>query len=119
MLDFVEIALHQIALALDAPVHRSVDEAVASGRNVSLRSARSDQCEQRIGIISAVGDDVAASEPVEQIWRSFQIVGLAGRQHQPHGQPCFIDGSIDLRAQSATRTADGVIFAPFFPPAAC
>jgi hypothetical protein len=44
---------------------------------------------------------------------------LAGRQDQPHGQTVFIHQSVDLGAQSATRTADGVIFAPFFPPAAC
>jgi hypothetical protein len=102
---------HQVALAVDAPIHGSVDKAVACGRNVSFRSARADQCEQSICIISAVGDDVAAPEPVEQIWRRFQIVDLSGRQHP------FIDGSI--RAQSATRTADGVIFAPFFPQTAC
>jgi hypothetical protein len=26
---------------------------------------------------------------------------------------------VDLGAQSSTRTADGVILAPFFPPLAC
>jgi hypothetical protein len=30
-----------------------------------------------------------------------------------------IDHGVDLGAQSSTRTADGVILAPFFPPPAC
>jgi hypothetical protein len=44
---------------------------------------------------------------------------LPGGEDKPHRQPVFIDHGIDLGAQSATRTANGVIFAPFFPPAAC
>jgi hypothetical protein len=38
---------------------------------------------------------------------------------QPDRQAVLIDHGVDLGAQSATRTANGVILAPFFPPAAC
>jgi hypothetical protein len=44
---------------------------------------------------------------------------LAGRQDEPDRQSVGIDDGMDLRAQSSTRTADGVIRAPFLPPAAC
>jgi hypothetical protein len=44
---------------------------------------------------------------------------LAGRQQQTHRQTHGIDDGVDLGAQSSTRTANGVILAPFFPPPAC
>jgi hypothetical protein len=46
-------------------------------------------------------------------------VGLAGGEHQPQRQSVGADDGMDLGAQSSTRAADGVILAPFFPPAAC
>jgi hypothetical protein len=60
-----------------------------------------------------------AVQSSQEIGSGAQIVRLARCQHQPHRQAAFIDEGVDLGAQSATRTADGVIFAPFFPPAAC
>jgi hypothetical protein len=78
-----------------------------------------DQVEQCVGVIAAVGDDVTAFEAGEQERSRAQIVVLSGGQHQPHRQAVFIDQGIDLGTQSSTRTADGVILAPFFPPAAC
>jgi hypothetical protein len=48
-----------------------------------------------------------------------QIVGLSRRQSEPYRKTLLINHGVDLGAQSSTRTADGVILAPFFPPAAC
>jgi hypothetical protein len=56
---------------------------------------------------------------LQQKRRSTQIVSLSRGEHQPNRQSALIDNSVDLGAQSSTRTADGVIFAPFLPPAAC
>jgi hypothetical protein len=44
---------------------------------------------------------------------------LAGGQQQADRQAVAVNDGMDLGAQSSTRTADGVIRAPFFPPAAC
>jgi hypothetical protein len=41
------------------------------------------------------------------------------REHNPHRHSGLIDHRVDLGAQSSTRAADGVIRAPFLPPAAC
>src|SRR3954453_7960424 len=84
-----------------------------------LGATGSDQCKQRIGIIAAIGDDMAALKTFEEVWRGAKIVCLASRQHQPYGKTALINEDVYLGAQSATRTADGVIFAPFLPPAAC
>jgi hypothetical protein len=44
---------------------------------------------------------------------------LTGGQHHPNREAIAIDDGVELGRQSSTRTADGVIRAPFFPPAAC
>lgn len=86
---------------------------------MSLGTAGSDQIEQCIGVITSVGDDVTALQAREQAWRRTQIVVLPGSQDEPHRQAVLIDQGVDFGAQSSTRAADGVILAPFFPPAAC
>jgi hypothetical protein len=62
---------------------------------------------------------VPAFEAGQQLGRGLQIVGLAGGEHEPDRQAGFVDDGVDLGAQSSTRTANGVIRAPFLPPAAC
>lgn len=47
------------------------------------------------------------------------VGGLAGGEHDPERQAVLVHQGVDLGAQSSTRTADGVIRAPFLPPAAC
>ena len=79
----------------------------------------SDQRDQIVGVVATVGDDMAVPEAIQQLGRGPQVVGLAGGEHQADRQAVLVNDSVDLGAQSATRTADGVIFAPFLPPAAC
>ncbi len=119
MLELAEEALDEIALTIDAFVDGAVDKTLAGGRNMGLGAAGPDQVEQCVGVVASISDNVAAFETVEQLRGRAQIMGLAGGQHEAYRQAVFIDQSIDLVAQSSTRTADGVIFAPFFPPAAC
>ena len=119
MLEFAEEAFDEVALAVDVPVDRAMDQALAGRWYVSFGAIGSDQIEQCIGVIAAVGDDMSAFETGEQERCRAQVVVLSGSQHEPHRQAIFIDQGVDLGAQSSTRTADGVILAPFFPPAAC
>ena len=72
------------------------------------------------GGVTAIGDHIAGQVlSVEQHRRGGFVGGLAGRQNEPDGQPAGVDDGVDFGAQSATRTTNGVIRAPFFPPAAC
>lgn len=119
MLEFVEEALDEVSLPVDASIDRAVNQALACRGDVSLGSCGSDQLEQGVGVVAAVGHDMAASEIGEQLRRGPQVVRLAGSQHEAHWQAILVDDGVDLGAQSSTRTADGVILAPFFPPAAC
>jgi hypothetical protein len=117
VLELAEEALDQVALPVDAAIDGARNQALARSRNVGFGAGRPDQIEQRVGVVAAVGDDMAASEAGEQIRRRTQIVRLSGGQHEPHWQAVFIDDGVDLGAQSATRTADGAILAPpFFRP---
>jgi len=86
---------------------------------VRLRTAGSDELDEGVGIVAAIGNDVAALQTSQQIRCGTQVVGLAGRQHNADRQAILIDEGVDLGTQSATRAADGVILAPFLPPAAC
>ena len=119
MLELAEEALDQIALAVDASVNRAMHETLAGGGDMGFGAAGPDQVEQRIGVITSVGDDVMAFEASEQERCGTQVMVLSGGQHEAHWQAVLIDQGVDLGAQSSTRTADGVILAPFFPPAAC
>ena len=91
----------------------------ALGRNVGLAAPRGHPFDQRQAVVSAIGNHGAGRQRVEQD-RGYRLVrGLAGRDVETDRQPILINDGMDLGAQSATRTADGVILAPLFPPAAC
>src|SRR5689334_12456324 len=62
---------------------------------------------------------MAAGKTLEQARGGEKIMALAGSKSDPDRKTVFINERVDLCAQSSTRTADGVILAPLFPPAAC
>ena len=79
-----------------------------------------DQFDDRAGDIAAIGNDIASQrQAVDQGWNGGFVGGLAGRQDEADRQAVGIDHGVDFGAQSSTRTTDGVIRAPFLPPAAC
>ena len=65
------------------------------------------------------GGVAAKAQVINQVGHRRLVGRLARREHHAHRQSASADHGIDLGAQSATRTADGVIRAPFLPPAAC
>jgi hypothetical protein len=119
VLDLAEEALDAVALAVDAPWHGSLDDAVAWCGDAGFRPGRPDKVEEGVAVIAAVGDDMAAAEAFQKGWSGVEVMGLTGGEDDPDRKSILVDKRIDLGAQSATRATDGVIFAPFFPPAAC
>lgn len=118
--ELVEEALDQIALPIELGVDRALPFAVALGRDVRARAVFGNQPQDGFGIVAAVGDGIGGrAQAVEQGRDSRLVGGLARREQQADGQASGIDHGVQLGAQSSTRTADGVIRAPFFPPAAC
>ena len=93
---------------------------VALGWDVRRGAVGSDKLEDGAGIVAAVGDGVACrGEAGEELrYRGF-IGGLARAEYEAQRQAPGIDDDVDLGAQSAPRSSDGVIRTPLFPPAAC
>jgi len=118
--EFVEEALDEVALSVDRWIDRALVLSVALGRDMGGGAAGLDDCDDGAGVVTAIGDDVACqAHPVEQHRGGRLVGGLARREHEPDGQATSVDHGMDFGAQSSTRTTDGVIRAPFFPPAAC
>lgn len=119
LLEFAEEALHEIAAAVEFGRDAALEADAALGRDMGLAAARRDPLHEGHAVIAAVGDHDAGRQRIEKHGRHRLVRGLAGRDVQPDRQAVLIDDRVDLGAQSATRTADGVILAPLFPPAAC
>ena len=103
MLELAEESLDKVSLAVDAPIYGTVYEPLAGRGYVGFGAAGPDQVEECIGVIAAVGDDMAAFEAGEQERCSAQIVVLSGGQHEAHRQSVFVDHGVDLGAQSSTE----------------
>ncbi len=120
MLELAEEAFDEVAASIDGMVDAALDLAVALGRDMGQRAAVFGSVEDVLGVIAAVRDDVAgAAEARDEREGGLLVGGLAGSQSEADRQAVPVDDDVDLGTQSSTRTADGVIRAPFFPPAAC
>ena len=115
--DLVEAALDEIALPVDFWIDDAPDPDIALARDMSDGAAGLDQLDDGAGEEAAIGDDVARQgQPVNQCRKGRLAGGLAGREQEANRQTMGVDHSVDLGAQSSTRTADDVIRAPFLPP---
>ena len=120
MFEFAEVALDEIALPVDVPGDGSLNLPVLLGRDVGRGADGLDLFDQGAGVIAAIGDHMAGPGQAGDQFGADALVGrLSLRQTQADGPSAFIDNGVDFGAQSPTREADGVIRAPFFPPAAC
>ena len=120
MLELAKVAFDDVALAVESWIDGALDLAVALGRDVGVAAAGADEIDNGLGVVAAVGDQRPGwREPVDQRLDRRLVGCLPGRERDPQRQPVLVDQCVDLGAQSATRTADGVILAPFLPPAAC
>lgn len=120
MLELAEVSLDDIALSVDCRVDGALDLSVALGRDVGAAAMRCDQVDDGAGVVAPVGNQRPGwLQALDQGFNCGLVGGLARREYDPQRQAILIDQGIDLGAQSSTRTTDGVIRAPLFPPAAC
>ena len=119
LLEFAEEALDQVAPPVEVGRDGPLQAHAALGRDMGFAAARRDPFDQRQTVIPPVGDDDPGRQGVQQKGGARLIGGLPGRDEQADRQPVLIDDGMDPGAQSATRTANGVILTPLFPPAAC
>src|SRR5271166_4474123 len=120
LLELVEEALDEIALTVEGEIGFARLAAIGfrgdDGRDATLL----ERLDQRVGVIALIGENGFGLDLVEQRHRLCDIGRLARRERQRHGVAERIDDGVDLGRQSATGSADGLIFAFFFlAPALC
>ncbi|OAM83695.1 hypothetical protein A3840_00895 [Devosia elaeis] len=120
MLEFAKEALDQIALPIDGSIDRALNFAVTLGWDMGLPAAFGYQIDQVLPVVSAIGDnDRDSRQSSQQHGCACLVRRLPGAQRQAYRQTSFVDNGVDFAGQSSTRTTNGVIRAPFLPPAAC
>ena len=119
LFEIAEEPFHEVALAIEIGRNTALDAHPALCRDVRFAAAVAHQLDQSAAVITSVGYDGAGRQGVEEERCSGLVGGLSGCDQQPDRQAILIDDGVDLGAQSATGTADGVIRPPLFPPAAC
>ena len=72
-----------------------------------------------VGIVGGVGKHGGGTIFAKQGGGLWDVAALTGRDDDPGRAAKAADGQMDLGAQAATRSAKGMIFRPFFAPAAC
>jgi hypothetical protein len=118
--DLVEEALDQVTLTIEFVPDRALPTAVALGGDVRCGAVLAEQLEDGFGVVATIGDGIAGRpETVDERRHGRFVGGMSWAQDMPERQAPDIDDRVDLARQSSTRTTDGVIRTPFFPPAAC
>lgn len=120
MLQLAEEALDEVALAVEGRVDAALDTTITAGGDVSFAAAGTHEVEDGLCVIASVGNERLRWWQVgQQGWGDRLVGGLPWADQEAERQTGRADDGVDLGGQSSTRTANGVIRAPFLPPAAC
>lgn len=116
----VEEALDHVSLAVEVRVDRADDANVALAGDVGCGTEGLDGLCDGASEVAAVSDHIATQpQRPDQFGCGGLVGGLAWGEHEADGQAAAVNDGMDLGTQSPTGTTDGVIRAPFLPPAAC
>lgn len=120
VLEAVEEALDHVALAIELGIDRADDTDIALAGDVGGCAGGLDSLADWAAEVTAIGDYIAAqAQRPDQFGRRGLVGGLACGEHEADRQAASVDDGVDLGGQSPTGATDGVIRAPFLPPAAC
>ena len=119
VLEFVEEALDEVALAIESEVARQRNRAAGMGRNDRSDLSVGEGLDEAIGVIGLVTDQSRWIGILEQGFCASEVAGLAWRKHQLDGIAQGIDERVNFGAQSATRSADRLLAVFLRAPALC
>ncbi len=120
VLELVEEAFHEVALAVQVMGCGALLPAIPLGRDVGARAMVGNELEDGAGVIAAVSDGVPGRLKAVKEGRHGSLVGgLARGDHEAARPAKAVEDDVDFGAQPASRASDGVVRTPFFPPAAC
>jgi hypothetical protein len=113
VLEFVEEALDEIALAVEREVTRARRLAIGFRSNHRCDVAPGQGVDERVGVESFIANQHFWIGRIQQGLGASEIVGLPGRQHDFDGISERIDQGVDFGGQSTARSPDR-LFAVFF-----
>jgi hypothetical protein len=119
VLEFIEEALDEIALAIECEVAGPWRLAVGLWWNHRSNVALSERVEQRVGVVGLITNQGMRIGIVEQQLGASQIVGLPRREPHLDRIAEGIDEGVDFGGQSAARSADRLLAVFFRAPALC
>ena len=118
MLEFVEEALDQVALAIERKIASTRLLAIglwgSPGDPASL-----ERCDEGVGVEGLVAQQRPGLDTFQQRLRASQVVRLTRREHHLDRIAESIDQSVDFGGQSAARAADRLLAVFFRAPALC
>ena len=118
--DGVEEAFDEIAFGIEREVAAALDLAVGLWRDDGGDRTDGEVFNEAVGVVSLVGDHALGFDLGTQRFGLGNVVSLTAGEADGEGIAQGIDDGMDFRRQSATRTADGLVRAPFFSaPALC
>src|SRR5262245_50327909 len=103
VLDLIEEALNEVALAVECEVAVADFFSVGLRRNDRRDVARFEPLEERVGVVALVSNHGVGREVFEQRLGLRYIVNLPGRERERDWIAERIDGGVDFRRQSTTR----------------
>ena len=119
MLEFIEEALDEVALAIERKIASPRRRAIGFWRNHRGDSSSHESVDQRISVVRLIAKQGTWIGAADQRLRASQIMGLPWREHQFDGIAQSIDQRVDFGRQSATGSADRLLAVFFRAPALC
>jgi len=119
VLEFIEEALDQVALAIKREVAGTRFLAVGFGWNHRRDVAPLERFDEGVGIEGLVAKQRPWLDTFQQRLCASQIVCLASREHHLDRIAKRVDNSVDFGGQSAARAADRLLAVFLGAPALC
>lgn len=120
LFELAEEAFDEVATSVEVTIDRALKLDAALGRDMGLATRISNEVDDGAAVVTTVSDErLGRRQSGQKVWHGGLVRRLPWGDQQPDRQSVLIDDGMDLGAQSATRTANGVIRTPFLPPAAC
>lgn len=120
MLDAVDKAFNLVAAAVLFPQQSPGNGASRPGGNDGRAAAGLDFRDELVTVVPLVGDQVVRLVVGQQPGSLGHVVGLSRREDQFDRPPRRFHGDVQLGAEPAARSPEGLVLAPFFlAPAAC
>jgi len=120
VLETIEEPFDLVALAVEVSVDGPDHAGVGLAGDVGGGARRLDGRDHGLCEVAPVADDISGeAKGTDKLGRGGLVGGLPRRQDEPDRQAAPVPDGVDLCRQASPRPSDGVIRAPFFPPAAC